>query len=138
MGRCFVKFAETGKLSFKDLFRSLMIEIIKMQANKIFLALFSPTGMFGDLFAGLFDKGGLIPGGKFGIAGENGPELINGPARVTSTAATADILSNSNRRPTQVIYNINAIDSRSFETRLAENPEYLYNITQVGARRQPR
>ena len=133
-----VKFAETGKLSFKDLFKSLMTEIIKMQANKIFLALFSPTGMFGDLFAGLFDKGGLIPGGKFGIAGENGPELINGPARVTSTAATADILNRRDSRPTQVVYNINAIDSRSFETRLAENPEYLYNITQVGARRQPR
>ena len=132
-----VSFVETGKLSFKDLFKSLMIEIIKMQANKIFLALFSPGGMFGDLFAGLFDKGGLIPGGKFGIAGENGPELINGPARVTSTAATADIL-NRNNGPTQVTYNINAIDSRSFDQRLAENPEYLYNITQVGARRQPR
>jgi len=132
-----VSFVETGKLSFKDLFKSLMTEIIKMQANKIFLALFSPTGMFGDLFAGLFDKGGLIPGGKFGIAGENGPELINGPARVTSTAATADIL-NRNNGPTQVTYNINAIDSRSFDQRLAENPEYLYNITQVGARRQPR
>ena len=132
-----VSFVETGKLSFKDLFKSLMIEIIKMQANKIFLALFSPGGMFGDLFAGLFDKGGLIPGGKFGIAGENGPELINGPARVTSTAATAEIL-NRNNGPTQVTYNINAIDSRSFDQRLAENPEYLYNITQVGARRQPR
>jgi|14BtaG_2_1085337.scaffolds.fasta_scaffold01965_2 lambda family phage tail tape measure protein len=132
-----VSFVETGKLSFKDLFKSLMVEIIKMQANKIFLALFSPTGMFGDLFAGLFDKGGLIPGGKFGIAGENGPELINGPARVTSTASTAEILGRKSG-PTQVTYNINAIDSRSFEARLAENPEYLYNVTQVGARRQPR
>ena len=133
-----VKFVETGKLSFKDLFRSLMVEIIKMQANKIFLALFSPTGMFGDLFAGLFDKGGMIPGGKFGIAGENGPELINGPARITSTAATAQLLGNSGGGKTFVTYNINAIDSRSFDQRLAENPEYLYNITQVGARRQPR
>jgi len=132
-----VSFVETGKLSFKDLFKSLMVEIIKMQANKIFLALFSPTGMFGDLFAGLFDKGGLISGGKFGIAGENGPELINGPARVTSTASTAEILGRKSG-PTQVTYNINAIDSRSFEARLAENPEYLYNVTQVGARRQPR
>lgn len=132
-----LNFVETGKLSFKDLFKSLMTEIIKMQANKIFLALFSPEGMFGDLFAGLFNKGGLIPGGKFGIAGENGPEIINGPARVTSTAATAEILGRRSE-PTQVIYNINAIDSRSFEARLAENPEYLYNVTQVGMRRQPR
>ncbi len=47
----------------------------------------------GGLFAGFFDKGGTIPSGKFGIAGENGPEIIRGPAHVTSTAATARALS---------------------------------------------
>ncbi|MGC1497286.1 MAG: hypothetical protein WA790_15865 [Sulfitobacter sp.] len=46
-------------------------------------------GLLGGLFAGMFDKGGTIPSGKFGIAGENGPEIIRGPAMVTSTKATA-------------------------------------------------
>jgi post-segregation antitoxin (ccd killing protein) len=46
-------------------------------------------GLLGGVFAGMFDKGGKIPSGKFGIAGENGPEIVRGPAMVTSTRATA-------------------------------------------------
>lgn len=44
------------------------------------------------MFAGLFDKGGHIPSGKFGIAGEYGPEFVKGPATVTSRVDTANIL----------------------------------------------
>lgn len=39
--------------------------------------------------AGMFDNGGYIPRGQFGIAGENGPEIVNGPARVMSRRHTA-------------------------------------------------
>ncbi|CAM0070338.1 tail length tape measure protein [Vibrio phage K251 g3] len=41
-------------------------------------------------YAGAFDKGGEIPSGKFGLVGENGPELVEGPVRVTSRRETAD------------------------------------------------
>ncbi|MGL5036947.1 MAG: phage tail tape measure protein [Aeromonas sp.] len=44
-------------------------------------------------FAGMFDRGGIIPRGQWGIAGENGPEAIEGPARVTSRRATAAMAS---------------------------------------------
>ena len=47
----------------------------------------------GSLFAGFFDQGGNIPSGQFGIAGENGPEIIQGPANVTSTKDTAAAMS---------------------------------------------
>ncbi len=50
------------------------------------------SGGFGGIvgaFAGMFDKGGPIPSGQFGIAGENGPEIVRGPAMVTSTKDTA-------------------------------------------------
>lgn len=47
----------------------------------------------GSLFAGFFDKGGNIPSGQFGIAGENGPEIIKGPVNVTSTKDTAAAMS---------------------------------------------
>lgn len=50
------------------------------------------TGL-GSLFAGFFDQGGNIPSGQFGIAGENGPEIIQGPANVTSTKDTAAAMS---------------------------------------------
>lgn len=41
-------------------------------------------------YSGQFDHGGMIPAGKWGIAGENGPEPIMGPAVVTSTRNAAD------------------------------------------------
>lgn len=50
------------------------------------------SGGFGGIvsaFAGMFDKGGRIPSGQWGIAGENGPEVVRGPAMVTSTRDTA-------------------------------------------------
>jgi len=43
-------------------------------------------------FAGMFDKGGRIPSGQFGIAGEYGPEIVKGPAYVTSRADTANLM----------------------------------------------
>ncbi|MFW0767204.1 phage tail tape measure protein [Trabulsiella odontotermitis] len=44
-------------------------------------------------FAGMYDSGGFIPRGQFGIAGENGPELVHGPASVTSRRRTAALAS---------------------------------------------
>ena len=132
-----LNFVQTGKLSFKDLFKSLMTEIIKMQANKLFIALFDKGGFFGNLFAGLFNNGGRIPAGKFGIAGERGPEIITGPANVISTNDTAAMMGGG-RGSTTVNYNINAVDAMSFKQMVARDPEFIYSVTQLGARRLPR
>jgi lambda family phage tail tape measure protein len=129
-----MNFVETGKLSFKDLFQSLLAEIVKMLANRAFLALFSPEGgVFGNLFAGFFEHGGQIPPGKFGIAGEAGPELVRGPATVVSTRDTAQMMAGG----APVTYNINAVDARSFQQLVAADPEFIYNVTRAGARRMP-
>ncbi|HEI9782173.1 TPA: hypothetical protein SLN38_001591 [Serratia marcescens] len=52
-----------------------------------------PTGNSADAiryrYTGEHDNGGRIPLGKFGIVGENGPEIVNGPANVTSRRNTA-------------------------------------------------
>lgn len=53
-----------------------------------------PSGGFpswGYGFAGMYDSGGYIPSGQFGIVGENGPEIVNGPANVTSRRNTASL-----------------------------------------------
>ena len=47
-----------------------------------------PPGGF-PAFAGMYDSGGFIPSGQFGVAGENGPELVSGPANITSRRGTA-------------------------------------------------
>ena len=39
----------------------------------------------------MHDKGGRIPAGQIGIVGEFGPEIVTGPADVTSRRATADL-----------------------------------------------
>ncbi|EIW8462639.1 TPA: phage tail tape measure protein [Klebsiella pneumoniae] len=53
----------------------------------------SPHKKTPGFFAGMYDSGGYIPRGQVGIAGENGPELINGPAYVTSRRRTAALAS---------------------------------------------
>ncbi|HDD2080009.1 TPA: phage tail tape measure protein [Salmonella enterica] len=53
-----------------------------------------PPGGFPSMgFAGMYDSGGTIPHGQFGIVGENGPEIVNGPANVTSRRRTAALAS---------------------------------------------
>ncbi|MDY0922635.1 phage tail tape measure protein [Leclercia sp. CFBP8987] len=53
-----------------------------------------PPGGFPMMgFAGMYDSGGAIPRGQFGIVGENGPEIVNGPANVTSRRRTAALAS---------------------------------------------
>lgn len=51
-----------------------------------------PPGGF-PAYAGMYDTGGSIPRGQFGIVGENGPEIVNGPANVTSRRRTAALAS---------------------------------------------
>lgn len=60
------------------------------------LAVGQLTGAGGDSggggessYSGAYDKGGNIPAGKWGIAGEVGPEIVHGPANVTSRKDTA-------------------------------------------------
>ena len=51
----------------------------------------------------MYDKGGEIKAGELGIVGEYGPELIQGPATVTSRTDTADIL---NRNQSNIVVNL--------------------------------
>lgn len=48
-----------------------------------------PPGGFPMMYPRLYDSGGYIPRGQLGIVGENGPELVNGPANITSRRRTA-------------------------------------------------
>jgi lambda family phage tail tape measure protein len=80
----------------------------------------------GDFFGGFFANGGTLGAGKWGIAGENGPELISGPANITPMGGS-----------TMVTYNINAVDAMSFKTMLAQDPSFIYGLTMQGAKGVP-
>lgn len=43
-------------------------------------------------YSGAYDKGGVIPSGKWGIVGERGPEIVNGPAAVIGRQQTGEML----------------------------------------------
>ena len=83
----------------------------------------------GDLFGGFFADGGFLPAGKFGVVGERGPELITGPANITPM----DQMGGGQ----QVIYNINAVDARSFRDMLAREPGMIHALAQKGGSRVP-
>jgi hypothetical protein len=136
----------TGKLSFRSLIDDMIKQLMRIVAKKIFLKILGflggPIGGFlGSLFG---DKGGYIPAGTSKIIGEKGPELVTGPARVLSRVQTASMMHDMGiERPgmgngTPITYNINAVDARSFKQLVAEDPEFIYNVTVAGARRLPR
>lgn len=53
-----------------------------------------PAGGFPPMgYAGMYDTGGRIGRGQIGIVGENGPEIVNGPANITSRRKTAALAS---------------------------------------------
>jgi tape measure domain-containing protein len=64
----------------------------------------------GQSFSGAYDTGGYIPGGSVGLVGEIGPELVSGPANVTSRKDTAAMLGKPAPAP-QVNNNIRIVNA---------------------------
>ena len=138
-----VRFVQTGKLSFKDLVTNMLAEFAKIEAKRMLFNFLGASGLgsyfrnigfgtgmgFGSMdFGGFFANGGTLGAGKWGIAGERGPELITGPANITPI---------QNQQPVTVNYNISAVDAASFRALVARDPQFIYNITEQGRRSQP-
>jgi len=83
------KFGQTLQRLAANFLANQAIKFILNQAGN----LGGPVGGFFSTLAGEFDSGGRIPRGQFGIVGEKGPEIVNGPANVTSRADTAAMMS---------------------------------------------
>jgi len=95
----------------------------------------------GANFAGAYDKGGNIPAGKIGLVGEYGPELIEGPAKVTSRAETAKMLKGGGEvapaaPPVVNVRNINVLDPAVVGDYLGsdEGEQLIMNIVQRNQR----
>ncbi len=94
-------------------------------------------------YAGAFDKGGIIPSGKWGIVGEYGPEIVNGPANVTSREKTAEILRGASQQapiqvaaPTVNVKNVNVLDPQIVGDYLstANGEKLVMNVVQKNRR----
>lgn len=82
-----------------------------------------------DSFSGFFAEGGNIPSGKWGIAGELGPEIISGPASVTPMSG-----SGGSSSVTNVNYHISAVDAMSFKQLVASDPGFIHAVASAGAK----
>jgi lambda family phage tail tape measure protein len=143
-----VKFVQTGKLSFKDLFNSLIAEAVRAQSNKLLTSLLgSAGGFFGSLFGGGtmagaavmglpgYANGGNVPAGQLSVVGERGPELFLPRSAGTIIPNGAGMGGTVNN--TAVTYSIQAVDAQSFKSLLARDPEFLHNVAEQGRRSMP-
>ncbi|MDP2141269.1 MAG: hypothetical protein Q8L20_10705 [Gammaproteobacteria bacterium] len=79
--------------SLGDTVRKAAAEVASQKALKfLFGGLAGNANPILAAFGGMFDSGGTLPAGKWGIAGEYGPEIIRGPAAITGRAETARMM----------------------------------------------
>lgn len=140
----FVRFVQTGKLSFKDLANSLIADFARIQAKKAIAGLFSMGGGAGGAGgAGIFSSigkifgfadGGNPPIGVPSIVGENGPEMI--VPRNAGTVIPNHMLGGQ-PSVTNITYTINATDAQSFKQQLARDPSFVHAVVEQGRRSTP-
>ena len=98
----------SGTMSLKDAFKSMTASVAQqlsqLAAQLVKSSIFKLLGMLaggfaggggaginvgGMTFGGLFADGGHLGSGKWGIAGEAGPEVIHGPANITPMSSAS-------------------------------------------------
>ncbi len=135
-------FVKTGKLSFKDLTRSIIQDMIRIQLRAQMISLFShmfggfgPTAVSsynesGGIAESVFNpkaraNGGPVNAGEPYMVGERGPELI--VPRSSGVVIPNNQLGTNMGSTTNVTNNyINAIDAKSFENRLLESSNTIW------------
>jgi lambda family phage tail tape measure protein len=130
MEKALENFVRTGKLSFKDLARSIIQDLILIQlkasATMLFNSFLRSMGFsFGSASGGTITGGsGLIPRASGGavsagtsyMVGERGPEMF--VPRTSGTIVPNNALSSVGGSQVINNYNIQAIDVKSFEDRI--------------------
>ena len=150
----FVKFVQTGKLSFKDLANTMIAEFARVQAQKLLSSAFGGGGgggffssLLGRLFGGgitggggggAMANGGQVQGNTPYLIGERGPEMFvpQNAGKIVPNHALGGGSSVVNNT-TAVSYSIQAVDASSFRSLLARDPEFIHNVAEQGRRQLP-
>ena len=141
MNQALDTFVQTGKFKFKDFARSIILDLIAIEAKAAATSVLRTiVGSFLGTPAAPAVPGRAIGGpvsmGSPYIVGERGPELFvprtNG--NIVPNGQLGVMGSNSN---TVVNYTIQAVDALSFRQMLARDPEFLYNLTEQTRRGIP-
>ncbi len=121
----------TGKLSFSSLADHIKKVLAKALIQKFI------TGPIMGLIPGLAEGGPATAGQPY-VVGEEGPELF--VPKGSGTIIPNDEMSSGGGGmggATNVTYNIQATDAQSFQQLVARDPEFIYNVSRAGQRRQP-
>ena len=129
------EFVMKGTFSFKSFSIGIIQELEKIALKAAAAQVFKASGI-GDLFGavGKTASGGTIPSGTFSLVGENGPELVKGPASVTNAPTTADMMGGGQ---TIINNNVSAIDAKSVAQLFAENRMMLFGNVEQARRELP-
>jgi phage-related minor tail protein len=151
------QFVRTGKLSFNDLARSIISDLIAIQLRAQATAIFQSSGI-GDFLGGFFGgggnssafgstnfwlgkaEGGDVSGRNTYMVGEKGPELF--VPKTSGTIIPNNKLSSMGGQP-QVVYNgpyianMQAIDTQSATQFLAKNKQAVWSANQSAQRSLP-
>lgn len=132
------RFVRTGKASFKDLARSIIQDIIAMQMKAMAFSFLSslfgvkpnpyqPASVLG--MPG-YANGGNPTVGQVSVVGERGPELF--VPRTAGTIIPNHALAGVGGTTNVTNYNINAIDTKSFEDRLLGSSTAIWAANKYG------
>jgi len=161
------QFVQTGKLSFSDLAKSIIGDLLKIQLKAQATAMFQGSGVggfFSKLFgavggggSGMFTgstgavggsihigaraSGGDVAGGAPYLVGEQGPELMI--PKTSGTVIPNNRLSSAMSGGPQVVYNgpyiasMSAIDTQSATQFLSRNKQAVFAANQSATRSLP-
>lgn len=161
MGSAIDNFVRTGKLSFKDLTRSIIQDLISIAMRAQMMSMFKGFSFFGGgggfkdvggmgaassdylVSSGILSSavGGPLAAGQASIVGENGPELFVPRGAGTIVPNSGD-LSALNTGP-QIVYNgpyianMSAIDTQSSLQFLSKNKQAVWAANQSAQRSLP-
>ena len=113
-----------GRTDVRAFANDIIREFIRIQVRSAF------TRFLGIPFGGFRQQGGPVAAGQAYVVGEAGPELFVPGMRGNIVPNGASASGGS----TQITYNINAVDARSFQQLVAQDPSFIHNVSERGRR----
>ena len=118
----------SGKADFSALGDHLKQVLAKALVQKFI------TGPIMGIFG--LAKGGPAKAGTPYIVGEEGPELFV-PGASGTVVPNNQLQSSGGGMGGGTVINISAVDTQSFQSAIARDPEFIFNVSRAGARRTP-
>lgn len=141
MSKALDEFVTTGKLNFGDFAKSVIKDMLAIQfrasANNLFSmlakAVFSPSVSLTEPFGGPKADGGPVESNSSYLVGERGPELFV-PRSAGAIVPNHSMAMSGGATNNITNYNIQAIDTKSFEDRILGSSKAVWAANAYGAK----